>query len=129
VLDRNKQIDISVTRNFDLTIDVVTCDNILVHVTSNNRRVSLVDLFPPHIALLSGRTTGLKGNVDSNMQSEQARIASFKKAKKYSRRSSIQGSREWPHPTNGEFAAISETLAEAGFYHDPYALYPVSIVH
>ena len=61
------------------------------------------------------------------MHSEQARIASFNKAKKYSRRSSIQGSREWPHPTNGEFAAYPETLAEAGFYHDPYALYPVSV--
>ena len=61
------------------------------------------------------------------MQSELARVASFKKAKKYSRRSSIQGSRDWPHPRNGDFAATPETLAEAGFYHDPYALYPVSL--
>jgi hypothetical protein len=60
------------------------------------------------------------------IQSELSRLASFKIAKKYSRRSSIQGSREWPHPTNGDFAATPETLAEAGFYHDPYALYPVS---
>ncbi|KAF8589129.1 inhibitor of apoptosis repeat-containing protein [Ramaria rubella] len=61
------------------------------------------------------------------MQSELARVASFKKAKKYSRRSSIQGSRDWPHPTNGEFAACPESLAEAGFYHDPYALYPDNV--
>lgn len=59
------------------------------------------------------------------MQSEGARIASFKTVKKYSRRSSIQGSREWPHPVTGAYLAYPESLAEAGFYHDPYALYPV----
>ncbi|GJJ10444.1 hypothetical protein Clacol_004670 [Clathrus columnatus] len=58
------------------------------------------------------------------MQSEAARIASFKTVKKYSRRSSIQGSREWPHPLDGGYLAVPATLAEAGFYHDPYALYP-----
>ncbi|KIJ39066.1 hypothetical protein M422DRAFT_230911 [Sphaerobolus stellatus SS14] len=61
------------------------------------------------------------------MQSEAKRIASFKTVKKFSRRSSIQGSREWPHPTDGTWLAHPESLAEAGFYHDPYALYPDNV--
>lgn len=53
-------------------------------------------------------------------------MASFKTTKQFSRRHSIQAPRDWPHPTDGTWAATPETLSEAGFYHDPYALYPVS---
>jgi hypothetical protein len=56
------------------------------------------------------------------MHSYAARFASFRTVKTAANRRTSNVPRDfvpWPHPTDGTYAATPETLAEAGFYHEP----------
>lgn len=56
------------------------------------------------------------------MEAYQARLDSFNKSSKRSKQSKASSStHKWPHPSS--YRATPQTLAEAGFYHDPSSEY------
>jgi hypothetical protein len=64
------------------------------------------------------------------MHSYASRFASFRTVKTAANRRTSNVPRDfvpWPHPIGGSYIATPETLAEAGFYHDPSPFDPDNV--